>query len=815
MKRNNVRYTLYVKNTKVRINGYRVSQQFLLFGLIGALNTSVHSAVVVGLVESKLLNPVLANFFAFLVANQLSFILNCRFTFHASPRISLYGRFFLVSLASLIATIALSGYAEWMEWHYGVGLLLVIGFGPPLTFFLQKHWAFKLIDGEQPVKLEIKNDTSFNQIVLVAFCLSSLFAIVALALTINGLGPIDDHQFIRTIFQGKSFGAYVMPELGRFFPLTAQEYALATRFFEASPFLFQLINCAKIFLCGSLLYYCLALTKASNFTIIALWSTIIFSVGFSNSVFRYHVGEINALILILFFISTTLAHAKVAKELSAKQKINVLSGVIAMIIAFLYKELIFIFPVAFGTAEIFRYYRQKKIRIPAQIWLLLSAGIMYIILYGYWRTTTSTNSYANYHSASTWDVVSLFFKNDPFIFFVLFPLTAFRSYVALMDAKQHTIFDSFLVASSAYVIAYFVLGIFNTYYLLPAYGFAVCGIAGVLATQTLKKFNRFISLFTGLLAINLLPTAISDMQTLKAIANNHYKFIHSLSEWILLNPLPNSEPRNLVLNEVNSGTGVELIFSLKTFLTSFGVPNAAFNVKHTNVSDNKVISSAYGVQNEATYTAKINDVLIFNPYQQVASPPPPLTPSYRQIFRSESEWTFPRRSVWAWFDICIFKQHDCSFSRPGDMRYTGYAALLIVRSPADVQPSFVPVLRPSYRIGPILISSRLRVGTTLAREILIMNTGEDTWPADGTLDKTMLVNLAYVWVNVDGKVVLEGNRASFQEPIRKNDVAKVSILIKTPDEPGKYRLIVSPVQEGNRWFYPSTLDDTGKEIEAY
>lgn len=796
-------------------NGYRVSRQFLLFGLIGALNTFVHSAVVVGLVESKLLSPVLANVCAFLVANQFSFILNCRFTFRTSPAISLYGRFFFVSLVSLIVTVALSGYAEWMRWHYGFGLLLVIGVGPPLTFFLQKHWAFKLIDGEQPVEVKIKNNTLSNQFLLVAFCAVSLVAILALALTVDGLGPIDDHQFIRTIFQGKSFGAYVMPELGRFFPLTAQEYALAARFFEPSPFLFQLINCIKILLCGSLLFYCLSLTKASSFIIAALWGTVIFSIGFANSVFRYHVGEINALILILLFVSTTLVNARATQELSTKQKITALSGVLAIVAAFFYKELIFVFAVAFSAAEIFRHYRQKQIKLLWHIWLLLCAGIGYIVIYGYWRATNNTGSYANYHSAAIWDVVGLFFKNDPFIFVILLPLTAFRIYVALLDAKQHTIYDSFLVAASSYVAAYLALGIFNTYYLLPVYGFAVCGIAGVLAGRTIGKFNSAIAMLTGVLAINTLPTAISDMQTLKAIANNHYKFIRSLSEWILLNPLPNAEPRNLVLNEVSSGTGVEIIFSLKTFLTSFGVPNSAFNVKYTNVSDNKVVSSAYGVQDEATYAAGINDVLIFNPYQQVVSPPPLLTPSYRQIYRSESDWTFPRRSVWAWFDICIVEQYDCSFGRPGDMRYTGYAALLETRPPASIQPPFAPVLTPSYRLGPLMIGSRLRGGTTLAREMLIVNTGEETWPADGTLDKPMLVNLAYVWVNVDGKVALEGNRASFQEPIQKNDVAKVSILIKAPDQPGKYKLIISPVQEGNKWFYSGNLSNIDKEIEIY
>lgn len=794
---------------------YRFPRQFLVFGLIGGLNTFIHSAVVVGLVESKLLPPVLANFCAFLIANQSSFFLNCRFTFQKPPALTLYGRFFLVSLASLIVTIGLSSYAEWMQWHYGVGLLLVIGVGPPLTFVLQKHWAFKLVDDKQPEEEKIKDSTNFRQFGLIVFCVGSLTAILALALTVTGLAPIDDHQFIRTIFQGKSFSAYVMPDIGRFFPLTAQEYAIAAKFFEPSPFLFQIINCTKILLCGSILFYCLSLTAASNLTIAVLWSVVLFSVGFANSVFRYHVGEINALILVLFFVWASLSINKASYTSSSRQNLVGLGGVAAMCVAFFYKEMIFVFAIAFSVAELVRWYRQKHAGLPRHLYLLLSAGISYIVIYGYWRAINTTGSYASYHSVGILDVARLFVLNDPFLVVVVLPITAFRVYLAIRDPRQHTIYDSFLVAASSYVTAYLALGIFNTYYLLPAYGFAVCGIAGLMASRLSGNLKTSTLFLTGVLALNTLPTAVSDMQNLKVISNNHYKFIQSLSEWILLNPLANSEPRNLVLNGVSPGKGIEIILSLQEYLTSFGVSKDAFNVKYTGISDNKIVSAAYGIDDEATYTSKIGDLLIFNPYQQIVLHPPLLTPSYREIYRSDSEWTFPRRSIYGWFEICVVDQYDCSSGRPGDTRYTGYAALLTTRSPAPIKSEWAPVRSPSYRVGQLQIGSRLRAGTSLQRDVSIVNTGEETWPANGALDRPMSVNLAYVWINSEGKVALEGNRSSFQEPIQQNDVAKVLVYLKTPELPGKYRLIISPVQEGIRWFYPENLSKKGKEIEIY
>ena len=70
------------------------------------------------------------------------------------------------------------------------------------------------------------------------FCMVIIAALALWVTTINGLGPIDDHQFIKTIFQGKSFGAYYSRELGRFFPLTAQEFVFASWLFDPSPRLF-------------------------------------------------------------------------------------------------------------------------------------------------------------------------------------------------------------------------------------------------------------------------------------------------------------------------------------------------------------------------------------------------------------------------------------------------------------------------------------------------------------------------------------------------------------------------------------------------
>lgn len=117
-------------------------KEFFTFAIIGVVNTLVHSSIVIVFVEKLMLNPTFANTIAFFIANIASFFMNAHFTFKLAPTLKRYKRFFLASLSTLILTILLSSFAEFMHWHYLIGLALVILAGPILTFILQKKWAF-------------------------------------------------------------------------------------------------------------------------------------------------------------------------------------------------------------------------------------------------------------------------------------------------------------------------------------------------------------------------------------------------------------------------------------------------------------------------------------------------------------------------------------------------------------------------------------------------------------------------------------------------------------------------------------------------
>jgi putative flippase GtrA len=115
----------------------------LVFGIIGVVNTLLHSGMVVVLVERARVSPVLANVAGFALANTASFFANSYLTFRRQPTLALYWKFLLVSTGSLVLTVLLSGLAEMLHWHYLIGLAMVLLCGPVLTYLLHKSFTFR------------------------------------------------------------------------------------------------------------------------------------------------------------------------------------------------------------------------------------------------------------------------------------------------------------------------------------------------------------------------------------------------------------------------------------------------------------------------------------------------------------------------------------------------------------------------------------------------------------------------------------------------------------------------------------------------
>jgi len=657
-------------------------------------------------------------------------------------------------------------------------------------------------------KLTQTTDRSFDW--FTAFFTAILISLAWWVTSINGLGPIDDHQFIRTIFQGKGFGAYISPELGRFFPLTAQEFVFASWLFTPSAQLFFAINAIKVFFLGVVLHRCLVLTKANTLSIAMLWCLTLLSIGFANSICRLHVGELNILLLTLFFVWSTLSVESSTQPRSTFERIINAGGLAALVTAFFYKELVFVFALSFSGVELIRHFRLNRSITSKRLWVILILGVFYIAGYSGWRILCSTGSYAGFQALSVLDIVLLFSRNDPFIIFIILPLTAFRVVLIILNATRHTVYDSFLVAASTYTVAFAALGMYNTYYLLPTYGFAVCGVAGIFALpSSIIIYKRVVLGVATFFCAYTLPIALSDMQSLQLIANNHDRFVHALSEWFWKNPMKNQQPRRVALVGVTPGNGIEILISLKTFLVSLGTPESSFQIMPTEATDNRRISTFYDFSNTSGYKPIKGDLLIFNPYLNVVARPPLLSPSYHEVLRSESEWALPRWSGGEWLRNYLHGGSTFKALLSANMRYSGYAAFVLDRHSIQSLPA--KLHSPSYQIGPINLPTRIRAGITHQEEVLIENTGQEVWPSNATLSPGMFVNISYRWFNANNQMILEGNRTPLPEPIQPHDRVKVNFFLATPEKHGKYKLIISPVQEGVMWF----PEIQSQEIEIY
>ena len=659
--------------------------------------------------------------------------------------------------------------------------------------------------------MNMKTDRNLGWTALLIFCASSVAAFFILILSIKGLSPIDDHHFLINLFQGKHFDVYIDRKLGRFFPATAQEYALVSAAFGPSSWLFHLVEALKMTACGALLLYCLIRTGISAWVVAVTWSATFFSVAFADSSVRLLVGELNDLILTLILIAALMFHDQTAVP-SRKHAVFVGIGVVALVTGFFYKEVIFTMALVLGVAELQRHRIRHGRTIPLHPYVLIAAGLAYLVWYMSWRGIDVRDSYIGIHQTGIRDVVRTFAQNDPVIVFVVLPATAIRLLMIIRQPQRQTLYDSFLLTASAYACVFVMLKMYASYYFLPAYGFGLCGLAGVLVGTSAKPVRAWVGAVVALLAANNATVALSDIQTVKQVANNYERFVSATTDWIASHPKEDGSPRNLVLAGSSFGSRIEIVISMQRFFRYVGLADSTWKVRVTEPTTNALVSAVYGFKDNAPYAPGVGDLVVYTPFQDVVSRPPLLSPSYQDVFRSGSDWASPRWTLWDWTTWCVEKGAACASHVSNASEYTGYDALLKIREPAKPDPASI-INNPSYRVGPIALPQYMATGDSRQLAILIQNTGKQVWPIKVSPASNKIVDLGYVWIDQKGSVAMYGDRAAFPEPMQPGDVAKVSMTIKAPVAPGRYELVISPLQENVEWFYTNPLNRSSNSPE--
>jgi putative flippase GtrA len=116
--------------------------QFLLFALIGSVNTLVHGGILVLAVETFNADVVFAHLVAFFIANVFSYTMNSKLTFRMPLSLKYYFRFLTASMMALVLTLLLSWIMDCYGIHYLLGYGVIIVLVPLVTFLTLKLWAF-------------------------------------------------------------------------------------------------------------------------------------------------------------------------------------------------------------------------------------------------------------------------------------------------------------------------------------------------------------------------------------------------------------------------------------------------------------------------------------------------------------------------------------------------------------------------------------------------------------------------------------------------------------------------------------------------
>lgn len=128
-----------------------------------------------------------------------------------------------------------------------------------------------------------------------------------------------------------------------------------------------------------------------------------------------------------------------------------------------------------------------------------------------------------------------------------------------------------------------------------------------------------------------------------------------------------------------------------------------------------------------------------------------------------------------------------------------------VDSVDSTQPLKIPVTVP-FNVGMNLFAQKIqlleplkvgKVNEKIKIPVKVENTSNFVWDTTSANP----VNFSYNWFDFKGnKVVFDGERTALPKNLAPHDSIKLNAVIKFPERPGKYTLILSMVQEGVTWF---------------
>ena len=464
--------------------------------------------------------------------------------------------------------------------------------------------------------------TRFNKFNLAYVILFLFIATYGFILIVSAnFGVIDDHGLLSTIAIGKDMPLFIMPDIGRFFPLNGYEWSLISNI-SVSPILFYTYNAIQVFIIAYLILSILEniFNYDNKYLSVYIILFLLFLPGFVTAWFRLFVPERSELFYFVIFLYFFLKYQK-------EQKIfYLLVGLTSANIALYYKEPAFLMLGSFAFFHLIFGWKEINFKQKIFDFLLMISSFIFILVYFF---VVYLNKGETLYGTTTLNQFLQMAKNifnmalsDPLIIFILLPLVLYRLYQIIKIRKIDYLFDSMLFSSAIYVLVYIKLNMFAHHYLLPSYAFGLIAISYfIFKEQFYKKvLFKILGIITLIFVLfSSLPTGLHLISHYKNVPNNFQKTLSFLQEYIAENS-KDGEKVSIFFDGVNRNGG-EVHHSFIKYLEFKGLNHNQFDIK-SDENDNGILpivaensEALYAILKQSTLSEiKSGDLLIVTPY---------------------------------------------------------------------------------------------------------------------------------------------------------------------------------------------------------
>ncbi|PAF47381.1 hypothetical protein BKH46_04695 [Helicobacter sp. 12S02634-8] len=482
-------------------------------------------------------------------------------------------------------------------------------------------------------------------------------ALLALLIALYGLGiiwgsdfsVIDDHTLSVFTLMHHPIPFFIAPEIGRFYPLNAQEWNLIAPIFGTTPKVFYIFNALMMVLVSLCVLAILRLwlPLRSGFVYLFALFVLLISPNFATAFLRLFVPEkMEIVFLSLFMLSYTLFCHK-------QKPIYACIGVLMGFIAMFYKETAFILIGVFALFHfLFAYKTSSKASKIFDISLLFVSAIWLCIYLG---IIWSAKNNSSFYGASPLDTLTTLAKVtfsyifDPIILIAPLSFISLKLWLVLKNkASFHPVFDAALIAGLVFMFAYLKLGIANYHYPLPTYIFFLVPLVAYFIEYFKYKFVKILfALCIFLYGISTLPSFIYTFAHYKFVPQNFQSTLSFLTDYTRTH-----NGTTIYLQGVNRASGTEVYTSFIRWLKFYGAKD--FDFASDLPIDNPLLSapdptSPYTLfQNNLISKPKTGDLLILTPYSDDAFYPTIKAlkqKNYPLLFLAHKGWNIPKIGI--------------------------------------------------------------------------------------------------------------------------------------------------------------------------